>query len=156
MNDSIQRQLQHVVDAAIAPVRASAARKAAMREELLAHVSEVFADELSQSHDEKLALVTTTRRFGAAVDLGPQINDSLPFFESWFHISEKELLMSRWFWLTAVAAIAIGPAIILPAMAKLRDEGILMTFPFVLGTVVLLAGVAAAGYGAARQLTGHA
>ena len=61
--------------------------------------------------------------------------------------------MSRWFWLLAAFAVATGPGIILPAAAKYRDEGDFMLLPFVLGGVILLAGLGMLAYGVVQKLT---
>ena len=156
MNDTIDRQLQNIVDTTLRAVRASARRKQQMQEELLVHVAEVFADELDYLDDERAALAATRRRFGAVEEVGSQLQQSIPLLERLFLIPEKELFMSTKFWLAAVFAIATGPAIILPAMAKLRDENILQLVPFMLGGAVLLAGLSMVAYGVVRHFARHA
>jgi hypothetical protein len=156
MNDTINRQLQQIVESALGSVRASADRKSAIREELLSHVTAVFTEELAQRGNERAALAAARQRFGAPEDVSTELQESVPLTERWFLISDKELLMSSKFWLAAIFAIATGPAIILPAMAKLRDENVFQAFPFILGGAILLAGLVAAGYGIARHFTRHA
>ena len=151
MNDFIEQELARIVDSATRSVRASSSRKQQVREELLAHVDAVFAEELAHHADERAALAATALRFGAAEEVKVDLQSSIPLIERLFLISEKELLMSRWFWLTSVALVAIGPAIILPAAAKYRDEGIFIAFPFIAGSAIILAGVAMVGYGLARH-----
>jgi len=156
MSDSIEQELSRIVDSATRTVRASRSRKEQMREELLAHVKEVFAEEFTHTGDERAAFAATARRFGVAGEVKSELQLSIPFIERLFLISEKELLMSRNFWLSTVAAIAVGPAIILPAMAAYRDENIFQLFPFLLGSAILLAGLAMAGYGLFRHFARHA
>lgn len=156
MKDSVDRQLHEIVDVALRAVRASAARKQEMREELLAHVAQSFAEEMARGGDERAALAATRSRFGAAEEVGSELQESVPLAERLFLISEKDLLMSSKFWLATIFVIATGPAIILPAMALYRDEGILQVFPFIFGGAIFLAGLGMAGYGIVRHFTRHA
>ena len=55
--------------------------------------------------------------------------------------------------LLALAAISLGIAILLPAIAKVRNEQVAELYPFVLGGLITLAGVAAVGYGIVRRFT---
>jgi hypothetical protein len=152
MNSFIEQELSRIVDTATRTVRASRSRKEQMREELLAHVREVFTEEFAHNSDERAALTSTARRFGIAGEVKSELQSSIPLMESLFLIPEKELLMSGKFWLITIGAIAVGPAIILPAMAMYRDDGIFNVMPFVFGGGILLAGLAMAAYGAIRLL----
>ncbi|MGD9723797.1 MAG: permease prefix domain 1-containing protein [Pirellulales bacterium] len=64
MNDPISVQLKTIVERAVRPVVAGQDRKRAMREELLAHVTEVFAEECAQGLDDAEALERARQRFG--------------------------------------------------------------------------------------------
>ncbi len=77
MNDDISFGLKVMVERAVRPVVAPRARKKAMREELLAHVNEVFADELAKSGDDKAALARTRERFGASDTLTAELQRSV-------------------------------------------------------------------------------
>src|SRR5262245_41941943 len=77
MNESTLTQLKVIVERAVRPVRASAARKRKMREELLAHVVGVFEDE-SEFGDQQAALARTQERFGQAAELTGQLQASVP------------------------------------------------------------------------------
>src|SRR5580765_3656460 len=78
MNESTLIQLKVIVERAVRPIRASTSRKRKMREELLAHVSGVFEQELAQLGDERMALERTARRFGTLVEVTSQLQDSVP------------------------------------------------------------------------------
>jgi hypothetical protein len=78
MNDSTLTQLKIIVERAVRPVRAGAARKRRMREELLAHVMDAFAEESAKVGDEHAALERTTQRFGNAAELTSQLQATVP------------------------------------------------------------------------------
>ena len=78
MNESTLIQLKILVERAVRPVRASIARKQTMREELLAHVSSVFEEELTRQADTQAALAQTERRFGNPAEVTRNLQASLP------------------------------------------------------------------------------
>lgn len=152
MSRSAQNQLEMIVDRVVRPVLAGRARKRLMREELLAHVTAVYEQELASLGDERAAVERTRQRFGVAKDVSFQLQASVPLLESRFLTFERVILMSRWFWLTAVFAVAFGPAILLPAAAALRDQQVLHLVPMILGSLITLAGLGAVCYGVAARL----
>jgi hypothetical protein len=77
MNESTLTQLKILVERAVRPVQASAARKRKMREELLAHVVGAFEEEAGLG-DEQAALARTQERFGQAAELTGQLQASVP------------------------------------------------------------------------------
>jgi hypothetical protein len=77
MNESTLTQLKILVERAVRPVQASAARKRKIREELLAHVVGVFEEE-AKLGDEQAALARTQERFGQAAELTGQLQASVP------------------------------------------------------------------------------
>ena len=85
MNESTLTQLKILVERAVRPVRASTGRKRKMREELLAHVSAVFAEE-AKLGGESDALQRTEQRFGNPGELTAQLQESVPFgdYFPWF------------------------------------------------------------------------
>jgi hypothetical protein len=151
MNDSSFVELKDIVERAVQLVRASPRRKRRIREELLAHVSDVFEDELSHHGDERIAMAETRQRFGAAEALEHDLQASVPFFERWLSTPEKENIMSRWLWGIAILAVPIGPAIILPALALLKNEHVFQPFPILLGALITACGIALIGYGVGRH-----
>src|SRR5262249_23836678 len=78
MNQSTLTHLKVIVERVVRPVRASAARKRRMREELLAHVTAVFEEESAKLGDERVALERTGQRFGNADELTGQMQKSVP------------------------------------------------------------------------------
>jgi hypothetical protein len=77
MTESNLVQLKIIVDQAVRPVRASITCKRKMREELLAHVSGAFEDELARVQDEHAALERTRVRFGNPTDMVNELQDSV-------------------------------------------------------------------------------
>jgi hypothetical protein len=77
MNETSLTQLKIIVERPVRPVRASTLRKQRMRQELLAHVSGVFEDELAQLGDERAALDRTAQRFGNPNELTEQLQESV-------------------------------------------------------------------------------
>lgn len=153
MNAHVRVQLEIIVHRAVHPVWASALRKHAIREELLAHVGAVFEEELERLDDEQAALCQTRLRFGVVEEVRSELQSSIPFLERCFLRSEKEILMSRWLWCVAVLALLTGPAFILPAIAKFRHDGDLPQFPFALGVLITLAALGMIGYGIKVRLS---
>ncbi len=75
-------QLKILVERAVRPVRASASRKRKMREELLAHVTSVFDEEVARLANEQAALERTAQRFGNPAELTGQLQESVPTLDS--------------------------------------------------------------------------
>ena len=88
MNESTLTHLKILVERAVRPVQASAARKRRMREELLAHVVGVFEEE-SKLGDEEAALARTQERFGQAAELTGQLQASVPPSDSFERSAEN-------------------------------------------------------------------
>jgi hypothetical protein len=78
MNDATLTGLKVLVERAVRPVRASFARKNRMRQELLAHVGDVFDEEVARDKDEPAALERTARRFGDPAELTGSLQASVP------------------------------------------------------------------------------
>jgi hypothetical protein len=70
-----------IVERAVRPVRAIAPRKRKMREELLAHLSAVYEEELMCLHDPAAAMQEAARRFGAPAQLARELESSLTFMD---------------------------------------------------------------------------
>jgi hypothetical protein len=73
--------LKIFVERAVRPVRASIVHKRTMREELLAHVSAVFAEERARLGDDGAALVRTAERLGESVALTGELQEAVPWIE---------------------------------------------------------------------------
>jgi hypothetical protein len=78
MNKSTLTHLKVIVERAVRPVRASTSRKRKMREELLAHVVGVFAEESAKLGDERAAVERTALRFGNPAEVTSQLQESVP------------------------------------------------------------------------------
>ncbi|MEX2113835.1 MAG: hypothetical protein WD845_11655 [Pirellulales bacterium] len=89
MNDDISLGLKILVERAVRPVVAPRARKKAMREELLAHVSEVYADEFATHGDAVKALVSTGARFGAPHPLTADLQRTVSVWQRAGLVSER-------------------------------------------------------------------
>jgi hypothetical protein len=77
MTESNLVQLKIIVERAVRPVRASITCKRKMREELLAHVSGAFEEELARLQDEHAALERTRVRFGDPTEMVNELQDSV-------------------------------------------------------------------------------
>jgi hypothetical protein len=80
-----------IVERIVRPVRASTPRKRKMREELSAHLSTIYDQELARLHRPEAALSAAAERFGNPEELTHQLQAALPtrerldyFAESWF------------------------------------------------------------------------
>jgi hypothetical protein len=82
MNESTLTQLKILVERAVRPVQASSSRKRKMREELLAHVTSVFEEEVARLANEQAALEGTALRFGNPAELTGQLQESVPTLDS--------------------------------------------------------------------------
>jgi hypothetical protein len=151
VNEPIERRLESLVARAVRPLWASRSRKREMQEELLAHVTAVFEEEVIRLGDQRAALEETRERFGLDQDLELQLQECVPWLERWLLISDREILMSRWFWLVAVIAVFVGPALVMPAVAHFQQQGVMPWAPFMLGVAITLAGVGGVCYGIARR-----
>jgi hypothetical protein len=78
MVNDVTRELKIVVERVVRPVVAPRNRRKAMRRELLAHVSEVFAEERDRAGDDATALERTKQRFGDSPALTAELQQSIP------------------------------------------------------------------------------
>ncbi len=155
MSDAVPTDLAAYIERAIGAIPASASRKRRMREELLAHLLDIYDEELERLHDERTAAARTKQRFGLPDDLRNELTAAVPWVERLFLLLfGKGNLMARWLWMyfVGVLAVFVGFGFILPAIQQLRDPapimpnnrfgiGVLMPFGVVLSVVgVLLMG----------------
>jgi hypothetical protein len=153
MNDFTFAQLEALVEQVLRPVWATRARKRMLREELLAHMLDVFADEVAHLGDERLALEKTLKRFGSIAEVGTEFRATFSLSKYLLSLFSKETLMSRWLWIVAVVAIFVGPGLIMPAVAKFNQAGILPVFPLLIGVLILLSGLGTVGYGLKQRFS---
>jgi hypothetical protein len=63
--------------------------------------------------------------------------------------------MSRWIWFLAVFAFFFGPSIVLPALARHKQQGVPwpdVAVPLAIGLAITLAGLGTILYGVIRRL----
>ncbi|WP_010585793.1 hypothetical protein [Schlesneria paludicola] len=77
MNETVLLKLMEIVERAVRPVQSSLARKKKIREELLAHVTGVFEDELPRC-GEAAAFIQAEKRLGEPSELAQQLQESVP------------------------------------------------------------------------------
>jgi len=80
------KQLKICVERAVRPLRANNRRKDRMREELLAHLQELYHEELARLIDPSAALDQAMRRFGDPAELRRELQDSVPLLERWLFV----------------------------------------------------------------------
>jgi ATP-dependent Clp protease ATP-binding subunit ClpC len=73
--------LMKLVERSVRPVRASIVRKRKMREELFAHLTVIFDEELARIGDPHAALAQAAQRFGEPAELARELDSSLPSYE---------------------------------------------------------------------------
>jgi hypothetical protein len=124
MTPDSQTALKIIVERAVRPVQATLTRKKKMREELLAHVRDVFDEELTSSHDEAIAVAKTAQRFGDAQEIAQQL----------------QLGVSRWarpiLWFDELMKPLPGDRPVVAAMRAARNFSIVLV-----GTMVFAMGL---------------
>jgi ATP-dependent Clp protease ATP-binding subunit ClpC len=155
MNDTTLNELKIVVERSVRPVRAYLPRKRLMREELLAHLTTIFEEEIEKLGDEQAALDQAKQRFGEPKELTNQLQETVPFwyrvcyyFEKWFY-QPGEILLRRTG--RIVLSFALGYAFMLliigmPSLlirGRLHEIGILLHVVFYTyaATMILCAAV---------------
>jgi hypothetical protein len=89
MSEAIERELKVVVEQTVRPVRATLNRKSRMREELLAHLESIFAEESRKPGGEQAALLAAKRRFGEPSELAEQLQQTVPWWDRCCSILEN-------------------------------------------------------------------
>jgi hypothetical protein len=138
MNEATLIRLKIDVERAVRPVVASTAWKLKTREELLAHVTAVFEEEMDRLGDETLALARTEERFGSPAELTEQLQASVPANDRFTDFFERALdgtVLHSWrHTLCYAAGAAIMPAILCLAYAL---KGQMAEWPIAAGLFVL-------------------
>jgi hypothetical protein len=158
VNEAVLNDLTAYVTQAIRSLPASGARRQQMQEELLAHLLEIYDEELQRLQDERAALDRAKQRFGRPDNLRNELATAVPWVERLILlICGKGSIMWRWLWIVGVVAVLIGMGFVLPAVAQLRSPapimpsdrfGIGVLLPF--GVVVTLLGFGLFGYSLLR------
>jgi hypothetical protein len=158
MNDAILNDLTTHISQAVGAVPASGSRRKQMHEELLAHLFDIYDEELQRLQDERAAADRAKQRFGSPDHLRCELAAAVPWVERLILlICGKGNIMWRWLWILGVLAMFVGMGFVLPAVAKLRDPtpimpndrfGLAVLFPF--GVVLTLFGLGFFGYSMLR------
>jgi len=112
-------------------------------EELESHLREDIERQMKSGSNEQKAFEVSIQRIGQ-----PQA------IKREFKKMERTFMKKIMIILFGIFGILFGPGIILPALAKHRDLGVWNTeivMPMVWGSLILLAGLAAAAYGFKRR-----
>lgn len=123
MNEAVRNDLIAHVTQAIGLLPASAGRRQQMHEELLAHLLDIYEEELERLQDERAAAVRAMQRFGQPDDLRSELATAVPWRERLnFFLWGKESIMWRWWCLYFVGVLAafVGIGLVLPAIHQLR------------------------------------
>jgi hypothetical protein len=81
--DDIRTLQMKIVERAVRPVRAIKVRKRKFRDELLAHLSAIYDEELSRWNDPQRALEEASNRFGDSAELTAELQTAVPRIEQW-------------------------------------------------------------------------
>jgi len=88
--------LRKQIERAVRPVHAGKDRKLAMREELLAHLMAIYAEERGRQPDEQAALAAALARFGEPAVLRSELNSSVGFSDKIaFRVDRGEDYLNR-------------------------------------------------------------
>ncbi len=158
MNDAIFDDLNAHIAGVIETLPASLIRRQQMQEELLAHLCDIYAEELERLQDEQVAADLAKRRFGSLDHLRSELAAAVPWLERLvLLICGKGNIMWRWLLIVGLLAVSIGMGFVMPAVAQLRSPapimpddrfGIGVLLPF--GVVVTLLGLGLFAYSMIR------
>jgi hypothetical protein len=82
----------------VRPVRASAQTKLRMRQELLAHLTDIYCQEAATGKEENAALAASFKRFGSPAELTVELDRSVGQSERWAWRSQQwEQRLDRYF-----------------------------------------------------------
>lgn len=81
--DGVRVALMKIVERAVRPVLANIVRKRRMRDEMLAHLSAIYDEELTRSGDPIKAVNTAAARFGDPTELTTELQATVPKLEQW-------------------------------------------------------------------------
>jgi hypothetical protein len=109
MNDEPLRHFEEQVAIIVGPIVASMHRKRQMREEMVAHLWQVYQEEFTDFNDAQIAINVVAQRFGDTEKLRNQLQESIPWMEQMFvtFLGRKENQMSR-AWIAWCAAVLLA------------------------------------------------
>src|SRR5579871_6465719 len=103
MNNVVLNELTAHVAQAIGSLPASVGRRQKMQEELLAHLLDIFDEELERLDDERAALDHAKQRFGRPDDLRSELVTAVPSVERLILlVCGKGSAMWRWLWIVGI------------------------------------------------------
>lgn len=76
--DDTTLALMKIVERAVRPVRANTIRKLKIRDELLAHLTAIYDEELTRLDDPALAVAAAAKRFGDPTELTDELQQTVP------------------------------------------------------------------------------
>ncbi len=82
-NDPINLELMKHVERAVRPVVAPASRKTQVRRELLAHLNEMYVQELERQGSAQIAVARAVERFGHPADITRQLQGTVSRWDRW-------------------------------------------------------------------------
>ena len=146
MTQNALNAMEAYVEQILAEVPAGAGHKAQMREELIAHLLNVFDEELARAENEAFAVHATLCRFGAASELHDDFDTCVSFWERTFYwlLELKEQIMWRLvvFAALGVIAVLVGLGLVMPAVQQMLYHEVV-----ILSVVLLVVGLALSGGG---------
>jgi hypothetical protein len=77
----VHLEQMRIVERVVRPVRAGIAHKRKMREELLAHLAEIYTEEQARLDDPAAALKAAAKRLGDPAELARELQDAVPASE---------------------------------------------------------------------------
>jgi hypothetical protein len=96
-----------LVEQVVEPIRAGSRRKDAMREELLAHLSAVYEEEMNRSGNPQQAAEAARRRFGDVGEMREQLQGVVPVIERWISTLFPEVFMAKWSWVIGWVVVIV-------------------------------------------------
>jgi ATP-dependent Clp protease ATP-binding subunit ClpC len=85
----VRLALMKIVERAVRPLPAGTPTKRKMREELLAHLSAIYQEELARLGDSSAAIRSAASRFGDPAALSTELQASLPAHEQLSYLAER-------------------------------------------------------------------
>ncbi|HEY4760479.1 MAG TPA: hypothetical protein VIH42_07860 [Thermoguttaceae bacterium] len=124
MNENTRKSLMIIVERAVRPVRAGEARKLHMREELLAHLTAIFEDEVARCNDEHVAMQQAQIRFGDPHKLAKELQQSVPILNRIRYLLEIASFKPDDSWLQLIGKYLLGTLIMVAILVLLLLIGL--------------------------------
>lgn len=157
-------RLEEYADRAVRQLPARRRKRAAVREEVLAHLFGAFANELERGGggDPAAALEATFRRFGDCDVIAKELEASVPALERiTFLLFGREHRMWRFLVLIGFLITLVGTTMVLPELAQIKNiagrssdgERLMrMALGLIVGVTLASAGIHLLGWGIVRRL----